>query len=62
MIPSGFLDGFRAAVFDLDDTLYAFERNNTLGYACAAGILMMLMMVLVTVFDFGFVEKKVHYQ
>ena len=28
MIPSGFLDGFRAAVFDLDDTLYAFERNN----------------------------------
>ncbi len=41
---------------------YAFERNNTLGYACAAGILMMLMMVAVTVFDFGFVEKKVHYQ
>lgn len=41
---------------------YAFERNNTLGYACAAGILMMLMMVFVTVFDFGFVEKKVHYQ
>ena len=41
---------------------YAFERNNTLGYACAAGILMMLMMVIVTVFDFGFVEKKVHYQ
>ena len=25
-------------------------------------ILMMLMMVVVTVFDFGFVEKKVHYQ
>lgn len=25
MIPSGFLDGVRAAVFDLDDTLYAFE-------------------------------------
>lgn len=41
---------------------YAFERNNTLGYACAAGILMMLLMVAVTVFDFGFVEKKVHYQ
>ena len=41
---------------------YAFERNNTLGYACAAGILMMLMMVAVTVFEFGFVEKKVHYQ
>ena len=26
MIPSGFFDGVRAAVFDLDDTLYAFER------------------------------------
>ena len=26
MIPSGFLDGVRAAVFDLDDTLYAFEK------------------------------------
>ena len=41
---------------------YAFERNNTLGYACAAGIIMMGIMVLVTVFDFAFVEKKVHYQ
>ena len=41
---------------------YAFERNNTLGYACAAGILMMLIMVAVAAFDFGFVEKKVHYQ
>ncbi|MBQ3810488.1 MAG: HAD family hydrolase [Kiritimatiellae bacterium] len=28
MIPPGFLDGVRTAVFDLDDTLYAFERNN----------------------------------
>lgn len=25
MIPPGFLDGVRAAVFDLDDTLYAFD-------------------------------------
>ena len=41
---------------------YAFQRNNTLGYACAAGIIMMAIMVLVTVFDFAFVEKKVHYQ
>ena len=41
---------------------YAFQRNNTLGYACAAGIIMMLIMVAVTVFDFAFVEKKVHYQ
>ena len=41
---------------------YAFQRNNTLGYACAAGIIMMLIMVGVTIFDFAFVEKKVHYQ
>ena len=41
---------------------YAFKFNNTLGYACAAGIFMMVIMVLVTVFDFAFVEKKVHYQ
>ena len=41
---------------------YAFQRNNTLGYACAAGVIMMLIMVAVAAFDFGFVEKKVHYQ
>ena len=41
---------------------YAFQRNNTLGYACAAGIIMMLIMVGVTIFDFAFVEKKVYYQ
>ena len=41
---------------------YAFQRNNTLGYACAAGMIMMFIMILLTVFDFAFVEKKVHYQ
>ena len=41
---------------------YAFQRNNTLGYACAAGIIMMLIMVGLTIFDFAFVEKKVHSQ
>ena len=41
---------------------YAFQRNNTLGYACAAGVVMLLILVVVTVFDFAFVEKKVHYQ
>ena len=41
---------------------FAFQRNNMLGYACAAGIVMMLIMVAVTVFDFAFVEKKVHYE
>ena len=41
---------------------YAFQRNNTLGYACAAGVIMLLILVVVTVFDFAFVEKKVHYQ
>jgi len=41
---------------------YAFQRNNTLGYACAAGVIMLLIMVVVTVIDFAFVERKVHYQ
>ena len=41
---------------------YAFQRNNTLGYACATGVVMMLIMIGFTVFDFAFVEKKVHYQ
>ncbi|MDL2317851.1 sugar ABC transporter permease [Eubacteriales bacterium OttesenSCG-928-A19] len=41
---------------------YAFQRNNTLGYACAAGVIMLLIMVAITVVDFAFVEKKVHYQ
>lgn len=41
---------------------YAFQRNNTLGYACAAGVVMLLIMVVITIFDFAFVEKKVHYQ
>ena len=41
---------------------YAFQRNNTLGYACAAGVVMLLIMVVITVIDFAFVEKKVHYQ
>ncbi|MBR3504918.1 MAG: sugar ABC transporter permease [Clostridia bacterium] len=41
---------------------YAFQRNNTLGYACSAGMIMMIIMIVLTVFDFAFVEKKVHYQ
>ncbi len=41
---------------------YAFQRNNTLGYACAAGMVMLLIMVVITIIDFAFVEKKVHYQ
>lgn len=41
---------------------YAFQRNNMLGYACAGGIVMMVIMIIITVFDFAFVEKKVHYE
>ncbi|MGI6172888.1 MAG: carbohydrate ABC transporter permease [Christensenellales bacterium] len=41
---------------------YAFQRNNTLGYACAAGMVMLLIMVVITIINFAFVEKKVHYQ
>lgn len=41
---------------------YAFQRNNTLGFAASAGIVMMLIMMFLTWFDFAVVEKKVHYQ
>jgi sn-glycerol 3-phosphate transport system permease protein len=41
---------------------YAFMRNNTLGYACAAGMIMLLIMVVITIINFAFIEKKVHYQ
>ena len=41
---------------------YAFQRNNTLGYASAAGVVLMLILMLVTWLQFGVVEKKVHYQ
>ena len=41
---------------------YAFQRNNTLGIASAAGVVLMGILILVTVVYFVFLEKRVHYQ
>lgn len=41
---------------------YAFQRNNTLGIASAAGVVLMLVLILVTLLDFKGIEKKVFYQ
>lgn len=41
---------------------YAFKRNNSLGMASAAGVLLMVVLLLITLLDFGSLEKKVHYQ
>lgn len=41
---------------------YAFQRNNTLGYACASGTVMMIILIVVTWIYFGFIEKRVHYK
>lgn len=41
---------------------YAFQRNNTLGIASAAGVVLMIVLMLVTLLYFKGLEKKVHYQ
>lgn len=41
---------------------YAFQRNNTLGIASAAGVVLMVVLMLVTLLYFKGLEKKVHYQ
>lgn len=41
---------------------YAFVRNNSLGYACAAGVVMLVILMVLTALNFGKLEKKVHYQ
>lgn len=41
---------------------YAFQRNNTLGIASAAGVVLMVVLILVTLLYFKGLEKKVHYQ
>lgn len=41
---------------------YAFQRNNTLGIASAAGVILMVVLILVTLLYFKGLEKKVHYQ
>lgn len=41
---------------------YAFVRSNTLGIGSAAGVVMMMILILLTVFYFRGLENKVHYQ
>ena len=41
---------------------YAFVRNNTLGVASAAGVLLMIILMLITLVYFRALERKVHYQ
>lgn len=41
---------------------YAFQRNNALGIGSAAGVVLMLILIIVTLLDFKGLEKKVHYQ
>ena len=41
---------------------YAFQRNNTLGIASAAGVVLMGILIVVTIIYFKLLEKRVHYR
>lgn len=41
---------------------YAFTRNNMLGMGAAAGVVLMIILMLITLLDFRGLERKVHYQ
>ncbi len=41
---------------------YAFQRNNSLGIGSAAGVVLMVILILITMLDFKGLEKRVHYQ
>ena len=41
---------------------YAFQRHNSLGIGSAAGVVLMVILIFVTIFNFKGVEKHVHYQ
>jgi sn-glycerol 3-phosphate transport system permease protein len=41
---------------------HAFQRNNSLGVGSAAGVILMLCLIVITLLDFKGLEKKVHYQ
>lgn len=41
---------------------YAFEWNRQIGYACAAGVVLMGILLVLTTIYFRIVEKRVHYQ
>ena len=41
---------------------YAFEWSLQIGYACAAGVVLMAILLVMTVIYFKLLEKRVHYQ
>lgn len=41
---------------------YAFEWSLQIGYACAAGVVLMVILLVMTVLYFKLLEKRVHYQ
>lgn len=41
---------------------YAFQMNRQIGYACAAGVVLLLILTVLTALYFKLLEKKVHYQ
>lgn len=41
---------------------YAFLRNNSLGLGAAAGVVLMVILMIITLIDFRGLERKVHYQ
>lgn len=41
---------------------YAFQRHNSLGIGSAAGVVLMVILVVITLFNFKGVEKHVYYQ
>ena len=53
--------GNATSVISLFIYKYAFSLNK-LGIASAAGVVLMLILIVVTIVDFAFVERKVHYE
>ena len=53
-------DSTRVLCMDIYD--YAFQRSTTLGMGAAAGVVLMIILILVTLLDFKGLERKVHYQ
>ena len=54
--------GYSTYVMVLYIYRYAFEWNRQIGYACAAGVVLLLILLVLTVIYFKLVERKVHYQ
>ena len=54
--------GTATYVLVLDIYRYAFEWSLQIGYACAAGVVLMAILLIMTVLYFKLLEKRVHYQ